>query len=96
MTKKEKADACTPATKETERGQSMDTHTISACRSLRNTLLSDEVIELRNDRDRLLSKLDRIVVLSEEGYKIADECGRSCLRLQALLLEIKIAAKHCR
>ena len=96
MTEKKKADACTPATKLTERGQKLDSHTISACRSLRNTLLSDEVIQLRNDRDRLLSKLERIATITEQAMSLVNECPQSCERLRDRIDHIRIIASFCR
>ena len=95
MTKKEKADACTPATTDTERGERMDSNTIATYRTLRNTLLADEIIELRNDRQRLLSKLERIASITEQAMVLVEECPQSCERLRDRIDHIRIIASFC-
>ena len=74
----------------------MDNETISNFRTMRNELLTDEILSLKQDRDRLHEKLDRIVVLAEEGREIADECKSACRRIQTIFDDITIQAKHCR
>ena len=74
----------------------MDNETISNFRTMRNAILTDEVISLKNDRDRLLSKLERIVTITEQAIELVNECPKSCERLRDRIDHIRVIAVHCK